>query len=105
MGLGGRLDATNCIPSPVVCGISSLGFDHMELLGNTLQVRLACQLGAGAKLVDLGFRRTYPPAGFVTSMFDAGRGLMHFTAWYLLRLLAKQHYGAKERWQTAGNCH
>lgn len=36
VGLGGRLDATNVVPSPVVCGISSLGFDHMELLGYTL---------------------------------------------------------------------
>ncbi len=36
VGIGGRLDATNIIPHPVVCGISSLGFDHMELLGNTL---------------------------------------------------------------------
>ena len=38
VGLGGRLDATNCIPAPVVCGISSLGFDHMELLGYALSV-------------------------------------------------------------------
>ena len=39
VGLGGRLDATNCVPQPVVCGISALGYDHMELLGNTLRVR------------------------------------------------------------------
>lgn len=38
VGLGGRLDATNCVPQPVVCGISALGYDHMELLGNTLSV-------------------------------------------------------------------
>jgi folylpolyglutamate synthase len=36
VGLGGRLDATNCVRGPVVCGVSSLGFDHMELLGHTL---------------------------------------------------------------------
>lgn len=36
VGLGGRLDATNCVRQPVVCGISSLGFDHMEVLGHTL---------------------------------------------------------------------
>mmetsp|Transcript_16300 Transcript_16300/g.48880 ORF Transcript_16300/g.48880 Transcript_16300/m.48880 type:complete len:528 (+) Transcript_16300:164-1747(+) len=36
VGLGGRLDATNCIRSPVVCGVASLGFDHMDVLGNTL---------------------------------------------------------------------
>jgi hypothetical protein len=36
VGLGGRLDATNVVPQPVVCGITSLGFDHMEILGHTL---------------------------------------------------------------------
>lgn len=36
VGLGGRLDATNCIREPVVCGITPLGFDHMALLGHTL---------------------------------------------------------------------
>lgn len=38
VGIGGRLDATNCVREPVVCGVTSLGFDHMELLGNTLPV-------------------------------------------------------------------
>lgn len=36
VGLGGRLDATNAVPSPVVCGIATLGYDHMEILGDTL---------------------------------------------------------------------
>lgn len=45
VGLGGRLDATNCIPHPVVCGIASLGFDHMDLLGHTLPVSGAGQAG------------------------------------------------------------
>ena len=36
VGIGGRLDATNVIPEPVVTGVTSLGFDHMELLGHTL---------------------------------------------------------------------
>lgn len=36
VGLGGKYDATNVVKSPIVCGISSLGFDHMEILGNTL---------------------------------------------------------------------
>ncbi|CAI7925731.1 unnamed protein product, partial [Closterium sp. NIES-54] len=36
VGIGGRFDATNIVKHPAVCGVSSLGFDHMELLGNTL---------------------------------------------------------------------
>ncbi|PWZ09419.1 Folylpolyglutamate synthase [Zea mays] len=33
VGLGGKFDATNVVKAPVVCGISSLGYDHMEILG------------------------------------------------------------------------
>ncbi|KAJ8423222.1 hypothetical protein Cgig2_027648 [Carnegiea gigantea] len=36
VGLGGRFDATNVVQAPVVCGVSSLGYDHMEILGNSL---------------------------------------------------------------------
>ena len=36
VGLGGRIDSTNVVKRPVVCGIASLGFDHTELLGDTL---------------------------------------------------------------------
>ncbi|KAL3834018.1 hypothetical protein ACJIZ3_008754 [Penstemon smallii] len=36
VGLGGKFDATNVVESPIVCGIASLGYDHMEILGNTL---------------------------------------------------------------------
>jgi len=34
-GLGGRYDATNVL-KPTVCGITSLSYDHMQQLGNTL---------------------------------------------------------------------
>ncbi|XP_017977248.1 PREDICTED: folylpolyglutamate synthase isoform X3 [Theobroma cacao] len=36
VGLGGTRDSTNVIKQPVVCGITSLGMDHMETLGNIL---------------------------------------------------------------------
>ncbi|MCL6517751.1 folylpolyglutamate synthase/dihydrofolate synthase family protein [Alicyclobacillus sp.] len=35
-GLGGRLDTTNVV-MPVVTGITNVGFDHMEVLGDTLR--------------------------------------------------------------------
>jgi folylpolyglutamate synthase/dihydropteroate synthase len=35
--MGGRLDATNVIKRPEVCAIASIGFDHMEVLGSTLE--------------------------------------------------------------------
>jgi dihydrofolate synthase/folylpolyglutamate synthase len=35
VGLGGRLDATNVV-SPLAAGVTQIGFDHMEFLGDTL---------------------------------------------------------------------
>ena len=35
-GLGGRLDATSAVEPPLVCVITSIGYDHMQYLGNTL---------------------------------------------------------------------
>jgi dihydrofolate synthase / folylpolyglutamate synthase len=35
VGLGGRLDATNVV-KPLVCIITSISYDHMEVLGDTL---------------------------------------------------------------------
>jgi len=37
VGLGGRLDATNVIETPLVSVITSISMDHMEYLGNTIQ--------------------------------------------------------------------
>lgn len=36
VGIGGRLDATNVIPPPLVAVITSIGWDHMAILGDTL---------------------------------------------------------------------
>lgn len=37
VGLGGRLDATNVIPRPDCCVITSIGLDHTAVLGDTLE--------------------------------------------------------------------
>ena len=36
-GLGGRLDATSAVEPPLVCVITSIGYDHMQYLGDTLE--------------------------------------------------------------------
>lgn len=36
VGLGGLLDPTNLVPSPIVTGVSSLGLDHVHILGESL---------------------------------------------------------------------
>lgn len=36
-GLGGRLDATNVIQNPILTVLTSIGMDHMQYLGNTIE--------------------------------------------------------------------
>ena len=36
VGLGGRLDATNVVDKPLLSVITSIGFDHMDILGDSL---------------------------------------------------------------------
>lgn len=36
VGLGGRGDSTNVVESPLACVITSISYDHMDRLGNTL---------------------------------------------------------------------
>jgi dihydrofolate synthase/folylpolyglutamate synthase len=48
VGLGGRLDATNVVEHPLVCGIASLGLDHQSWLGRSL-VEIAGEKAAIAK--------------------------------------------------------
>lgn len=44
VGLGGELDATNII-DPLVSVITTIGFDHMEYLGNTIESIAAAKAG------------------------------------------------------------
>ena len=37
VGLGGRLDATNVIEQPAICGIAQLGIDHQAFLGEQIE--------------------------------------------------------------------
>jgi len=43
-GLGGRLDATNCL-TPSCCAITSIGFDHQAILGDNLALIAAEKAG------------------------------------------------------------
>ena len=36
VGLGGKGDSTNVVPKPLICAITSISYDHMDRLGNTL---------------------------------------------------------------------
>jgi dihydrofolate synthase/folylpolyglutamate synthase len=53
VGLGGRLDATNVVEKPLVCGIASLGLDHQAFLGNTMLEVAAEKAGIAKRGVPL----------------------------------------------------
>lgn len=58
VGLGGRLDATNVVPAPAVCGIAQLGIDHQAFLGDRIEQIAAEKAGiakAGSPLVTLRY--------------------------------------------------
>jgi len=58
VGLGGRLDATNIIPEPEICGIAQLGLDHQSFLGETIEAIAAEKAGiakAGVPIVTLHY--------------------------------------------------
>ena len=58
VGLGGRLDATNIIQRPLVCGIAQLAIDHQSFLGDTLVEIAGEKAGiakAGVPLVTMDY--------------------------------------------------
>ncbi|MEO7504924.1 MAG: folylpolyglutamate synthase/dihydrofolate synthase family protein [Sphingomicrobium sp.] len=53
VGLGGRMDATNVVDRPAVCGIASLGLDHEAFLGSSLAEVAAEKAGIAKRDVPL----------------------------------------------------
>ncbi|KRB79402.1 bifunctional folylpolyglutamate synthase/dihydrofolate synthase [Sphingomonas sp. Root710] len=61
VGLGGRLDATNIIPEPLICGIAQLGLDHQSFLGDTIEAIAGEKAGIakpGVPIVTLHYPET-----------------------------------------------
>lgn len=58
VGVGGTYDTTNIVPQPIVAGVSSLGIDHIFVLGRTIP-EIATQKG-GIYKVRLSSRSLQP---------------------------------------------
>lgn len=72
VGLGGRLDPTNVV-QPCLCGITAIGMDHMNFLGNTL----AEIAGEKAGIIKQGVPVVCHPAeSEVAAVFAARAGEM-----------------------------
>jgi dihydrofolate synthase/folylpolyglutamate synthase len=60
VGLGGRLDATNVVERPLVCGIAGLGIDHRQWLGRSIGEIAGEKASIAKRGVPLVTQR-YPP--------------------------------------------
>ncbi len=66
VGLGGRLDSTNII-SPLLSIITNIGWDHMNLLGNTLQEIAQEKAGIIKRLIPAIIGEYQPDIAFLFS--------------------------------------
>jgi dihydrofolate synthase / folylpolyglutamate synthase len=78
VGLGGRLDATNLI-QPKVAAITSIGYDHMEVLGTTIEAIAFEKAGIAKPGVPLVLADVPPAAEAVVASYAAeiGAPLVH----------------------------
>ena len=95
VGLGGRLDATNVIPSPAVCGIAQLGIDHQAFLGDGITQIAAEKAGIakpGVPLVTMDYE-PHVAAVIAAKAADAGaRWHPMKTAWDAVVYRGRLHY-------------
>lgn len=64
-GLGGRLDATNCVEHPLLTVITSISLDHMEYLGDTVEKIAGEKAGIMKRRTPVVFDNTSPAASAV----------------------------------------
>ncbi len=98
VGLGGRLDSTNII-SPLVSVITNIGYDHMNMLGNTLQLIAAEKAGIikpGVPVV-IGEKHEETEQVFITKAKETGSELVFASDEWTVKLLAV------DSWGSAGN--
>ncbi len=78
VGLGGRLDGTNVI-IPVVTAITSIGYDHTEVLGDTIESIAAEKAGIAKPGVPLVVAEVPPAARSVIERYaaEAGAPVVH----------------------------
>ncbi len=74
-GLGGRLDATNSIENPVCTVITSIGLDHREILGDTLEKIAGEKAGILKKGVPVFYSEGEEESNRVIESKAAGLGI------------------------------
>ena len=95
VGLGGRLDATNVIKAPAVCGIAQLGIDHQSFLGESAVEIAGEKAGiakAGVPLVTMAYDK--PRSLRVATIADQAEARLFVKgeAWHAAPYRNKLHY-------------
>jgi dihydrofolate synthase/folylpolyglutamate synthase len=95
VGIGGRLDATNLIPSALACGIAQLGIDHREFLGDTLEEIAAEKAGIakpGTPLVTQAYPAPIAARIAAVAQAQGATVLAQGTAWQASLDGGRLHY-------------
>lgn len=71
-GIGGEYDYTNILESPVATGITSLGIDHVPMLGTTIE-EIAWQKAGVMKPGALAYTAPQPRGGAMTVLRDRAK--------------------------------
>ena len=95
VGLGGRLDATNILAQPLICGIAQLGLDHQSFLGDTLEQIAAEKAGIAKRdvpIVTLNY--TTPIAAVIAETVAGAGGVWHVKggSWDAAAYQGRLHY-------------
>ena len=100
VGLGGRLDATNVIERPLVCGIASLGIDHQHWLGSSVAGIASEKAGIAKRGVPLVCLAPPPEALAAMEQVAADRGaplLLEGRDWFIDASVRPALPGAHQR--------
>ena len=98
VGLGGRLDATNVIEAPLICGIAQLGLDHQAFLGDTIEGIAAEKAGiakANVPLVTLHYPAAQASRINQTARAAGAHWLARGGAWDVSVYQGALHYSDK----------
>ena len=89
-GLGGRLDSTNAIEAPLVSILTKVGYDHTEILGNSLEEIASEKAGILKKGTRAVLESQYHVKG-LTFLFAKSyrRRLSHKTANFLIQMKSR----------------
>ncbi len=94
-GLGGRLDSTNVI-SPELSIITNIGFDHMALLGNTIEAIASEKAGIIKKETPIIIGESSPAS---KSVFEEKANVENAPLYFAEDFL--QHTSFQNNWNTA----